>query len=197
MSSKKQKSKNLFIQGTILALAGILTKVIGFAYRIPMVNLMGSDGNGVYSVAFSIYNIVLMLSSYSLPLAVSKLVSARLAMKQYNNSYRVFKDSMRFALVVSTVGALFLYFGSGFLADMYAMPELVRPLKVLAPTLFVVGIIGVMRGYFQGAGTMIPTALSQIIEQILNAIVSIGAVWFCMSRIAGSAGPIPDRKSVV
>ena len=94
MSSKKQKSKNLFIQGTILALAGILTKVIGFAYRIPMVNLMGSDGNGVYSVAFSIYNIVLMLSSYSLPLAVSKLVSARLAMKQYNNSYRVFKDSM-------------------------------------------------------------------------------------------------------
>ena len=70
MSSKKQKSKNLFIQGTILALAGILTKVIGFAYRIPMVNLMGSDGNGVYSVAFSIYNIVLMLSSYSLPLAV-------------------------------------------------------------------------------------------------------------------------------
>lgn len=191
MSSKKQKSKNLFIQGTILALAGILTKVIGFAYRIPMVNLMGSDGNGIYSVAFSIYNIVLMLSSYSLPLAVSKLVSARLAMKQYNNSYRVFKDAMRFALVVSTIGALFLYFGSGFLADMYAMPELVRPLKVLAPTLFVVGIIGVMRGYFQGARTMIPTALSQIIEQILNAIVSIGAVWFCMSRIAGSAGPIP------
>lgn len=188
----KQKSKNLFIQGTILALAGILTKIIGFVYRIPMTNMLGSDGNGVYSIAFEIYNIVLMLSSYSMPLAVSKLVSARLALKQYNNSYRVFKDTMKFAAFTSIAGALFLYFGSGLLASLYSTPELVRPLKVLAPTLFVVGILGVLRGFFQGSSTMIPTAVSQIFEQIFNGIISIGAVWYCMSRLAAHAETLPE-----
>lgn len=180
---KKREKKNVFIQGTILAAAGMITRVIGFAYRIPMTNMLGSDGNGVYSIAFEIYNIVLMLSSYSMPLAVSKLVSARLALRQYNNSYRVFKDAMLFAICVSTFGMLFLYFGAGFLADLYSTPELVRPLRVLAPTLFVVGILGVVRGYFQGTSTMIPTAISQIFEQIFNAFFSIGAVWFCMSKL--------------
>ncbi|MDE6232010.1 MAG: polysaccharide biosynthesis protein, partial [Lachnospiraceae bacterium] len=187
----KQKSKNLFIQGTILALAGIFTKIIGFVYRIPMTNMLGSDGNGVYSIAFEIYNIVLMLSSYSMPLAVSKLVSARLALKQYNNSYRVFKDTMKFALVTSITGALFLYFGSGLLASLYSTPELVRPLKVLAPTLLVVGILGVMRGFFQGSSTMIPTAISQIFEQIFNGVISIGAIWYCMSKLAAHAKSLP------
>ncbi len=180
---KRREKKNVFIQGTILAAAGMITRVIGFAYRIPMTNMLGSDGNGVYSIAFEIYNIVLMLSSYSMPLAVSKLVSARLALRQYNNSYRVFKDAMLFAICVSTFGMLFLYFGAGFLADLYSTPELVRPLRVLAPTLFVVGILGVVRGYFQGTSTMIPTAISQIFEQIFNAFFSIGAVWFCMSKL--------------
>lgn len=184
MANGRQKSKNLYIQGTILAAAGIITKLMGFAYRIPMTNMLGSDGNGVYSIAFEIYNIVLMLSSYSLPLAVSKLVSARLALKQYNNSYRVFKDAMLFALISSTIGAMFLFFGADFLAAMYSTPELTRPLKVLAPTVFVVAIVGVLRGYFQGASTMIPTAVSQIIEQIFNAIISVWGVWFFMNRLA-------------
>ena len=187
MADRRQKSKNLYIQGTILAAAGIITKLMGFAYRIPMTNMLGSDGNGVYSIAFEIYNIVLMLSSYSLPLAVSKLVSARLALKQYNNSYRVFKDAMVFAFIASSIGAMFLFFGADFLAVMYSTPELTRPLKVLAPTVFVVAIVGVLRGYFQGASTMIPTALSQIVEQIFNAVISIWGVWFCMNRLAGSA----------
>lgn len=186
MSKGNKKSSNLYIQGTILAAAGIITKLMGFAYRIPMTNMLGSDGNGVYSIAFEIYNIVLMLSSYSMPLAVSKLVSARLALKQYNNSYRVFKDAMLFAVISSTIGALFLYFGADLLAAMYSTPELTRPLKVLAPTVFIVAIVGVLRGYFQGASTMIPTALSQIFEQIFNAIMSIWGVWFCMNKLASS-----------
>ena len=74
-----EKKKNVLLQGGILAGAGIITKVIGFAYRIPMSNMMGGEGNGLYSVAFGIYGIALTISSYSLPLAVSKMVSARIA----------------------------------------------------------------------------------------------------------------------
>ena len=82
----KQKNKNILLQGSILALAGIITKIIGFVYRIPMANMLGEEGNGIYSVAFGIYNVVLTLSSYSLPLVISKLISARLAKNEYNNS---------------------------------------------------------------------------------------------------------------
>ena len=87
MSDKVKKS--LVMQGSILALAGIISKIIGFIYRIPMANIMGNTGNGLYSVAFGIYNIALTLSSYSMPLAVSKLMSERIAKKEYKNINKI------------------------------------------------------------------------------------------------------------
>ena len=97
------KKKNSFLmQGSILALAGIVTKLIGFVYRIPMTNLLGEQGNGIYSVAYGIYNIALTLSSYSLPLAVSKLVSARFAKREYRNAWRIFQDALLFALIAGS-----------------------------------------------------------------------------------------------
>ena len=90
MSDKVKKS--LVMQGSILALAGIISKIIGFLYRIPMANIMGNTGNGLYSVAFGIYNIALTLSSYSMPLAVSKLMSERIAKKEYKNAHKLFND---------------------------------------------------------------------------------------------------------
>ena len=87
-----EKKKNLLLQGGILAGAGLITKIIGFAYRIPMSNMMGDQGNGLYSVAFGIYGIALTISSYSLPLAVSKMVSARIAKAEYQNMIKVVAD---------------------------------------------------------------------------------------------------------
>jgi len=173
----KQKNKNILLQGSILALAGIITKIIGFVYRIPMANMLGEEGNGIYSVAFGIYNVVLTLSSYSLPLVISKLISARLAKNEYNNSYKVFKNAFKLAVVVGIIAALCLYFGSGVIEKLYDTPGLNKPLKIMAPTVFVVALVGVFRGYFQGCSTMLPTAISQIIEQIANAIVSVLAIW--------------------
>lgn len=90
MSDKIKKS--IVIQGSILAMAGIISKIIGFIYRIPMANIMGNTGNGLYSVAFGIYNIALTMSSYSMPIAVSKLMSERLAGKRYKDADKVFKE---------------------------------------------------------------------------------------------------------
>ena len=86
----KKKEKNFLIQGSILAIAGVITKIIGAVYRIPLVNILGDEGMGYYGVAFQIYAIALTLTSYSLPLAVSKLVSARVANGQYKNAYKVY-----------------------------------------------------------------------------------------------------------
>ncbi|MDO5291627.1 MAG: polysaccharide biosynthesis protein [bacterium] len=173
----KEKKNTLIMQGSILALAGIITKIIGFIYRIPMANLMGEEGNGLYSVAFGIYNTALTISSYSLPLAVSKLVAYRLAKKEHKNAYRVFLHALVFAIIVGTVAATVLFVGASGLEQMYKKPGLAKPLRILAPTTFVVALLGVFRGYFQGKSNMVPTAISQIAEQFVNAIISVVATY--------------------
>lgn len=115
-----------------------------------------------------------MLTSYSLPLAVSKLVSARVAVGQYRNAFKVFKCAMMFAVVASGVVSLAIFFGAEFIADtLMSMDLSVYALRVLAPCIFVVALLGVIRGFFQGNGSMMPTAFSQVIEQIVNAVASI------------------------
>lgn len=167
------------MQGSILAIAGILVRMIGMIYRIPLQNKLGDDAMGIYSAAYNIYNILLLLSSYSIPLAVSKLVAARVTVRQYRNSYRIFKGSMMFSVAVGAVAAAVCYFGAGFFADkVLNMPDAVYPIRVLAPAVFVLAVLGVLRGYFQGQSTMIPTAVSQLLEQIVNAGVSIAAAFY-------------------
>lgn len=173
----KSEERNMLLQGTILAAAGFITKIIGFVYRIPMANLLGNVGNGIYSVSFGIYNIALTLSSCSMPLAVSKLVSARVARGERQNARQAFFDALVFAVVLGSIAALVLHFGADALERLYAQPGLAKPLRVLAPTTFVVALLGTFRGWFQGHGNMVPTAISQILEQLANAVVSIVAAW--------------------
>ena len=94
-----EKKKNDFIaQGSILAIASILVRVMGMIYRIPMTAIIGDKGNGFYSYAYSVYTILLLLSSYSLPLAVSKMVSAKAQLGQWRNVKRVFICAIAFAI---------------------------------------------------------------------------------------------------
>ncbi len=181
MSSTNSRSNRFIVQGSILAISSILVRVIGLLYRIPMINIIGDEGNGIYGYAFNIYNLALILSSYSLPLAVSKLIAARNIKREYRNSYRILIAALLFAIIVGFTFTCLLYFGSDFIANViYKTPEVAYPLKVLAPTIFVFSLMGVFRGFFQGKNTMIPTAISQVLEQIVNAIVSILAAYLFM-----------------
>ena len=175
MNVEQKKSNNSFlVQGAILAAAGIITRLIGIAYRIPVNNILGDEGQGFYGCAYSIYNIALLLTSYSLPLAVSKLVSARVAKGEHKNAMRIFKSALLFALVVGTlVGVIVFAFADFIAGNIMSLRLSVYALRVLAPGLLIVAVMGVVRGFFQGMGTMVPTAVSQILEQIVNAIVSV------------------------
>lgn len=174
-----KSNRNFMVQGTILAAASIVVRLIGMVYRIPLTNIVGDEGMGLYSCAFEVYNIALLLSSYSLPLAVSKLVAARIAKGQKRNAERVFKCAMLFGLCAGAIIGLIVFFGSSFIASrIMKSPMSVYALRVLAPCLFVVAVMGVVRGFFQGQGTMIPTAISQIIEQIVNAVISVVAAYY-------------------
>lgn len=170
------RESNFVIQGTILAAAGIIVRLIGMLYRIPMTNIIGDEGMGYYSTAFNVYNIMLILSSYSLPLAVSKMVAARMAKGQYRNVNRVLVMALIYASIAGGLACLITWNLADFFAvSVFATPFCVYALKTLAPTIWIMAYLGVLRGFFQGHGTMIPTALSQIFEQIVNAVISVVA----------------------
>jgi stage V sporulation protein B len=182
MGNRRKSESNFIIQGSILAAASVICRLIGIIYRIPLTNILGNEGNGYYSCAFEVYGIILLLSSYSLPIAVSKLVSARIAKGQKRNAYKIYKSALIFAGIVGITASLITYFGADFFAGtLMSSPMSAVALKVLAPTLVLSAVLGVLRGYFQGLGTMMPTVFSQVIEQIMNAVVSVTAAYYLFS----------------
>lgn len=181
--------KKIIMHGGILAVAGILVRIIGLVYRIPMLNIIGDEAYGIYSAAYNVYNIMLVLSSYGLPMAVSKLVSDRMVKKQYKDAKKIFKSSLIVATCTGGLAASITFFGAEFIEKNFysGYHGIALPLKVLAPTIFIVSMLGVLRGFYQGMGTTIPTAMSQLIEQIVNAIVSIVAGYVLIKSFSDSA----------
>lgn len=178
LSPKKNSDAAFIVQGSILAIASIISRIVGLIYRIPLTAIIGKTGNDYYGTAYSIYNIILILSSFSLPLAVSKLVASRMGNGRAKDAFRVFKCALVFAIVSGGLGALLMYFGADyFTGTLLKTPLAIIALKVLAPTVFIVAILGVFRGFFQGLNTMMPSAFSQVAEQILNAVVSVVAAY--------------------
>lgn len=195
MSDRNRKSSNFIVQGGILAAAGIVSRFIGLIYRVPMQRTIGDAGMGYYSAAFQIYSIMLLISSYSLPVAVSKLVAGQIGRNQFRNAKRIYRCSLLFACITGGSTCILVFFGADFLAGtLMNLPKSAVALRVLAPTLFVVAIMGVMRGYFQGMGTMMPTATSQLIEQIVNAVVSVVAAVYLFEYGTKVSGLLRDSE---
>lgn len=177
MGNQKKKTNDILKQGTILAAASIIVRIIGLVYRIPLGNLIGDEGNGIYSMAYGIYSLALIVSSYGLPLAVSKMVAAKNVNREYKNAYKIFLNALICAAITGGIVGGGIYFGADFFAGLMKTEDAAMPLRILAPTIFCVAILGVFRGFFQGQNTMVPTAFSQIAEQIINAIVSYVAAY--------------------
>lgn len=189
-TSKSSDSGNFLIQGSILAAAGIIVRLIGLLYKVPMTRILGTEGIGYYNTAYEIYNIGLILSSYSLPLAISKLIAARRIRGRYQDARRVYLCGMAFGVAVGTAMTAILLFGSSWITEtIFKSPGSALPLAIMAPTVLVFSIMGIIRGYFQGFGNMIPTSVSQIIEQVIHAAVSIVASYFFLRWFSDTASP--------
>ena len=180
MSSRKQKD-NFLKQAGILAIAGIICRIIGILYRSPLTSIIGDEGNGLYSDAINAYTIILLISSYSIPSAVSKIISQKLKLKEYQNAQRIFRAVLLYVIIIGALASGLTFF----LAKYLVLENSVLVLKVFAPTIFLSGILGVLRGYFQANKTMLQTSISQIAEQILNAVVSILAAYLLVQTVTG------------
>lgn len=192
--SKSSNKNGFIIQAGILAAAGIICRIIGLLYRSPLAAVIGDEGNGYYQAAYNIYTMILLISSYSIPSAISKVIAQKLATHEYRNAHRVFTCAIYYVLIVGGLASLVLFFGAGFLTRGPA----VQVVRVFAPTVFLYGLLGVLRGYFQAHRSMVQTSVSQIIEQILNAVVSIGAAYLLIILMLSSTDKyvINDDHSV-
>lgn len=181
MGNKSAKN-NFIMQAGILAAAGIISRIIGLLYRSPLHSVIGDLGLGFYQSAYTFYTIVLLISSYSIPAAVSKVIAQKLAVKEYRNAHRIFRCALGYVLVVGGAASLFLFFGAGLLVEEAAVPVL----RTFAPTVFIYGMLGVLRGYFQAHKSMAQTSVSQVLEQVANAVVSVGAAYLLIKNTMGT-----------
>ena len=155
--------------------------------------VIGELGLGWYQVAYAYYTIILLISSYSIPAAISKVIAQKLAVKEYRNAHRIFLCALGYVLVVGGIASLVLYFVIGH----FVAPEVVPVMRTFAPTIFVYGILGVLRGYFQAHKSMAQTSVSQILEQIANAIVSVGAAYLLIRSGMGTMEVPTDEAGQV
>jgi len=170
----KSRNANFFVrQAAILAAVGILARLLGFLYRIPLTNLIGDEGNAIYTIGYNVYNFFLIVSSAGLPAAISKLVSEKRAIGRHDAAHRIFVIAFGLATFMGIVLTLAIFLFATQITAMLGTPQAYLALQTLAPTVFIFAIMATIRGYFQGMSSTVPTALSQLVEQIFNAIFSI------------------------
>lgn len=167
--------KQSFIKGAvILTLAGIISRFIGAVFRIALAALIGDEGIGLYQMAYPIYSALLIISTAGIPIAVSKLVAENLAVKNYYGAVRVFKVAVSVLAVTGLIISAGLFFGAEFIVPYITSDSrALVPILYISPAIFFVAIMSAFRGFFQGQQTMLPTGISQIIEQIARVSVAV------------------------
>ena len=164
-------AKKTFLKGAlILGIAGIIIKVLGAFFRIPLANIIGDTGMGYYQTAYPVYVLLLTLSTAGIPTAIARLVSERVAEGNYREADRIFRLSFRLLFVIGVVCCGILFIGAPFIVGALARPESVFAMRAIAPALFFVPLMASFRGYFQGLQNMTPTAVSQVFEQLFRVV---------------------------
>lgn len=175
-------SKNNFLKGAaVLGIAGIIVKVIGIFFRIPLTRWIGEDGMGYYGSVYPIYTLFLIISTAGIPVAISRMVSERIAVKNYAGAHKVFQISIWLMGALGLASFCIVYFNAGFIENsILHNPGARLSLEAIAPSLLLVPIMSAYRGYFQGRQNMNPTAISQLFEQLFRVVVGLGLAYFLL-----------------
>ncbi len=169
------KSSTAFVKGaTILAVTGIIARIIGAVFRIILAAILGDEGIGLYMYAYPIYSTLLVISTAGIPVALSKLMAENIALRDYREALRVFRVAFFILTLTGLVITLVLFLGAEFFAQAVVKDmEAVYPLIAISPAIFFVTIMAAFRGFFQGQQNMMPTAASQLLEQLVRVAFSI------------------------
>ncbi len=162
--NNKQKTNTLLSGVMILTVANIIVKIIGFAYKIPLLKVLGENGMAYYNSAYQIYTWFYTLSTAGLPLAVAKLVAWSRSEGNYKRVGKTLRTAIFIFGTVGIAGTAIMLFFSRPLSQLQNNPDAYISISALAPTLFFICLTSAFRGYFQGHEKMMPTAISEVIE---------------------------------
>lgn len=187
MKPSASNNKNAFFGGAAVLAAGIaIVKVIGALYKIPIANILGDEGNGHFNNAYVIYNLLLMVSTAGLPIALSKTIAEANTLGWKRQVQRIFHVALITFICLGTVSFVVMYHFATPLAAWQGNIYAALAVKALAPACFFVCIISAFRGYAQGHSNMIPTSVSQIIEAVGKLIIGVTLAWYIMKQAMGT-----------
>ena len=167
---------------TVLAVAGIISKFLGAAFRIPLTNWIGAEGMSYYGAAYPVYSFFLILATAGLPVAISRMVSERIAIGDYKNAHKSYKVSLYVMVAIGVLSFLICFFGAGIITQRMGNPDAKYSIMAIAPALLLAPIASSFRGYFQGQQNMFPTAISEICEQFFRVIVGLTLSYILISK---------------
>ena len=174
MSDSNEKK---FLKGAaILAGAGVMIKLLGAVFRIPLTNWIG-DGMTYYSVAYAIYGTLVVIGTAGVPVAISRLVSESIVQRRYRNAHKIFHVATLLLLGVGMVCFLVCFFGADIIARAVGSPKSALAVRAMAPALFFVPLFSSFRGFFNGRQNMNPTAISEITEQLVRCGVGLSLAY--------------------
>ncbi len=161
------KQKQSFLAGAIIiSVGGFVSKLLGAVYRIPLTNILGGEGMGIYQMVYPLYCILLTVSASGIPTGISRLISSGRGAGAERQAFRLYG-------AVGIIGMLIMFVLSAPLAALQTEPAIKLCCQLLCPSVFFVSLLSVVRGYFQGKGNMLPTATTEIIEQVIKVAFGV------------------------
>lgn len=174
MGEKRKSSSNFIMSGGLVSAFSIITFLLLYMRQIPLTSFILDEGNGIYACVYELFMVFVLIGSYSLPLAISKMIAVRINRGQYKNAGRVIKTGMLLSFVFGLVVILLTMVLSGFLTKTIMLVDFAKfALMCLIPAIIFVMMSSVLQGYFQGQGTMMPTCTSKLIGQVIQFVMCL------------------------
>lgn len=186
-----QQTSALLMKGaTILVIAGIVSKIFGAIFRIPLTNMIGAEGQAYYSASYAVYNLLFVIATAGFPVAISRMVSSRIAEGDFINAHKSYKLAVKVSWALGIVSFLIMYFGAGAIAGFYKNPGSEASMKAISVALLFTPLVASMRGYYQGRQNMIPTGVTEVIEQMVRvaAGLTLAYMFYRTSLVKAAAG---------
>lgn len=186
----KESSQVLMKGASILVVAAVISKVFGAIFRIPLTNMIGMEGMSYYSTAYPLYQLMFSIATAGFPVAISRMVSERIAKGDHINAHKAYKLALRVSVVLGAVSFAIVFFGAGMLSRFYKNPDAELSMRSVAFALLFTPIIASMRGYYQGRQEMRPTAVTEVFEQMARVVVglTLAYAFYKTSLVKAAAG---------
>jgi stage V sporulation protein B len=172
------KKKNFLYGAMLLTISAVISKILGAVYRIPLTNLIGSEGIGIYQMIFPVYALLLVVSSSGIPVFVSRLVSSEVSLKRNENLSFIFRRALFLSAIISLVSSLLVFFLAKQLASLQGNTFATLGFMAVSPAIVLGSLVAVFRGYFEGLQNMKPTAISEVIEQVAKVGLGLLLAFF-------------------